>query len=127
MIARTFGYSRTFNDPALWATRSAGWVARKRHVPRPAAHRLQPQPTTAGRFAPVGYPAYSRHHNAWAHAWQIKAPTATWTVAPPPGFSDSDSEEEEESEAEEPGALAARLSHLRAPASDPSTSTLLNE
>jgi hypothetical protein len=30
-------------------------------------------------------------------------------------------EEEEESEAEEPGALAARLSHLRAPASDPST------
>jgi hypothetical protein len=41
--------------------------------------------------------------------------------------SDLDSEEEEESEADEPAALAARLSHLRAPATDLATSGLLNE
>ena len=73
---------------------------------------------TAGRFAPAGcYPAYSRSHNIWAHAWQISTPTATWTVDPPLEDltpSDLDSEEEEESEADEPAALPTGLSHLRA-------------
>ena len=36
-------------------------------------------------------------------------------------------EEEEESEEDEPTALAARLSHLRAPATDLATYGLLNE
>ena len=80
----------------------------------------------------MGYPAYSRSHNIWAHAWQIRAPTATWTVSPPrpwPSSSEdtSDSEEEEESEADEPAALAARLLHLRAPATDLATFGQLNE
>jgi len=39
----------------------------------------------------------------------------------------SDSEEEEESEADKPAALAAGLSHLRAPATGLATSSLLNE
>ena len=72
------------------------------------------------------YPAHARSHTVWSHAWQIWAPTATWTVDPP--LEDlTDSEEEEESEADEPAALAARLSHLRAPATDLATSSLLNE
>ena len=76
----------------------------------------------------MGYPAYARSHNVWAHAWQIWAPTATWTVDPPlEDLTRTDSEEEEESEADEPAALAARLSHLRAPATDLATSGLLNE
>ena len=125
----------------LWATRSAGWVTRKRHVPRPAAHRLLPQPITAGRFAPAGYPAYSRSHNIWAHARHTRAPTATWTArgglqlltpAPRTGWTSSsedptDSEEEEEGEADGPAVLAARLLHLRAPATDLATFGLLNE
>ena len=119
-------------------------MTRKRHVPRPAAHRLLPPPNTAGRFAPAGYPAYSRSHNIWAHAWHLRAPTANlvhWTAhgglqlltpAPRTGWSSSsedptDSEEEEESEADEPAALAARLSHLRAPATDRATSSRLGE
>ena len=78
----------------------------------------------------MGYPAYSRSHNIWAHAWQLSTPTATRTVDPPLEDltpSDLDSEEEEESEADEPAALATRLSHLRAPATDLATSGLLNE
>ena len=81
----------------------------------------------------MGYPAYSRSHNIWAHAWQIRAPTATWTVpAPRTGWTSSsedttDSEEEEESEADEPAALATGLSHLRAPATDRATSSRLGE
>ena len=72
------------------------------------------------------YPAHARSHTVWSHAWQIWAPIATWTVDPP--LEDlTDSEEEEESEADEPAALAARLSHLRAPATDLATSGLLNE
>jgi len=39
----------------------------------------------------------------------------------------TDSEEEEESEADEPAALAASLSHLRAPATDLATFGQLNE
>ena len=100
-------------------------------MPRPAAHQVQPQPNTAGRtpLAAVSlpaYPAHARSHTVWSHAWQIWAPTATWTVDPP--LEDlTDSEEEEESETDEPAALAARLSHLRAPATDLATSGLLNE
>jgi hypothetical protein len=75
----------------------------------------------------VGYPSYSRFHNIWAHAWQIRAPTATWTTDPPSDDLTDSEEEEEESEADEPAALAARLSHLRAPATDLATSGLLNE
>ena len=72
------------------------------------------------------YPAHARSHTVWSHAWQIWAPTATWTVDPP--LEDlTDSEEEEESEADEPAALAARLLHLRAPATDLATFGLLNE
>ena len=104
-------------------------------MPRPAAHQVQPQPNTAGRtpLAAVSlpaYPAHARSHTVWSHAWQIWAPTATWTVDPPLEDltpSDLDSEEEEESEADEPAALAARLSHLRAPPTDLATSGLLNE
>jgi hypothetical protein len=60
------------------------------------------------------------------HAWQIWAPTATWTVGPP--LEDlTDSEEEEESEEDEPASLAASLSHLRAPATDLATFGQLNE
>ena len=69
----------------------------------------------------MGYPAHARSHNAWAHDWHLLAPTATWTVDPPLDDLFDSEEEEEESEAEEPEALAARLSHLRAPASGPST------
>ena len=76
------------------------------------------------------YPAHARSHTVWSHAWQIWAPTATWTVAPPLEDltpSDLDSEEEEESEADEPAALATGLSHLRAPATDRATSRRLGE
>ena len=74
----------------------------------------------------MGYPAHARSHNAWAHDWHLLAPTATWTVAPPLEPL-SDSEEEEESEADEPAALEAKLSHLRAPAAGLATSSRLNE
>ena len=63
----------------------------------------------------VGYPSSARAHNAWAHASQLWAPTATWEVDPPVEPL-SDSEEEEESEVDEPLALAARPLHLRVPA-----------
>jgi hypothetical protein len=72
------------------------------------------------------YPAHARSHTVWMHAWQIWAPTATWTVGPP--LEDlTDSEEEEESEEDEPASLAASLSHLRAPATDLATFGQLNE
>jgi hypothetical protein len=45
----------------------------------------------------------------------------------PPVEDLTDSEEEEESEADEPAALGASLSHLRAPATDLATSGQLNE
>ena len=73
------------------------------------------------------YPAHARSHTVWSHAWQIWAPTATWTVDPPLEDLTDSEEEEEESEADEPAALAASLSHLRAPATDLATFGQLNE
>ena len=79
-----------------------------------------------------------------AHAWHLRAPTANlvhWTAhgglqlltpAPRTGWTSSsedptDSEEEEEGEADGPAVLAARLLHLRAPATDLATFGQLNE
>ena len=100
----------------LHGLHDAGWVA-CRVSPNQRRIDYDHNPTTAGRTAPVavGYPSSARSHNAWAHAWWIWAPTATWEVDPPLEPL-SDSEEEEESDADEPLVLAARPLHLRVPA-----------
>lgn len=54
----------------------------------------------------------------------MPAPRTGWTSS---GEDPTDSEEEEEGEADEPAVLAARLLHLRAPATDLATFGLLNE